>query len=332
MGAIVERMRSCVVVLCFLAVGAFAGRYPSEEMKMAARIVSTLHAAAGAAPGPTPSLGCILGNCAPKIAKCMLNTSCRKGMTCTKGCGATNQTCIFQCTSDFENDVYDDMIKCFFTDHSCMREPKGQTFSTYEMCRPLNKSTPLTTYMGKPLTADVARTLLTRNNKNYWLVAQGLSKAYDCFECQNLYFNTSTTNSSQLIYTAIYKILKSDGSARWNRADYVADWDTFGEGGPGRMHLHDPDYGGLVHDEDWRIIAVDERTPNQPEWIGLYYCGGAPGVLEAYEGSCVMTPDGLLPKDTKEVTKIHDAYAKIGITLSCTPNNSAAACKGHPTP
>merc|ERR1711990_893259 len=160
--SIVERMRSCVVVLCFLAVGAFAGRYPSEEMKMAARIVSTLHAAAGAAPGPTPSLGCILGNCAPKIAKCMLNTSCRKGMTCTKGCGASNQTCIFQCTSDFENDVYDDMLRCFFTDNNCMRDP-GTNFSKWEMCRSTEKSMPLKTYLGKELTQAKAQTLLTRN-------------------------------------------------------------------------------------------------------------------------------------------------------------------------
>jgi len=210
--------------------------------------------------------------------------------------------------------------------------PPGQNFSTYEMCRSTAVSTPLQTYLGKPITQDISRTLLTRNGKDdgYWLVARGLSHAYDCFDCQNLYFQPSKTSPTQLEYSAIYKIHKSSGSFRWNFASYGADFATWPE--PSRMHLHAADYGGLVHDEDWRILAVDERKENEPEWIALYYCGGAPGVKEAYEGSCVMTPNGLMPSDPQEAKKIDDAYKKAGITLACVPNNTAAACAGHPTP
>merc|ERR1711907_23462 len=172
------------------------------------------------------------------------------------------------------------------------------------MCRSTAVSTPLQTYLGKPITQDISRTLLTRNGKDdgYWLVARGLSHAYDCFDCQNLYFQPSNVNSSQLQYTAIYKIHKSNGNFRWNTADYEADFVTFPQ--IGRMHLHAPDYDGLVHDEDWRILAVDERQMDDPQWVAMYYCGGAPGVKEAYEGSCVMTPDGKMPTDEQEVQKI----------------------------
>jgi len=290
--------------------------------------------------GPAPTLPCILGNCAGKIAACLLDSSCRRGMLCTKDCSGTNQTCIFQCTSDYENEVYDNMIKCFFTDHDCMKMPSGQTFHTYGACKSVEQTTTLTHYLGKPLTHDKTKTLLTRNGKDqgYWLVARGLSHAYDCFDCQNDYFNVGgpdqpvATNSSELAYTSVYKIHKSDGTFRWNKAQYLAEFDTFPEAG--RMHMHAPDYGGLVHDEDWRVLAVDERTEDEPEWIALYYCGGAPGVKESYEGACIMTPDGSMPSDPVEAKKIDAAYTTAGIPLASlhAPNNSAAACRGHPTP
>ena len=83
---------------------------------------------------------------------------------------------------------------------------------------------------------------------------------------------------------------KSDGTSKWGRAQYSGDFGTFGQE-PGRIHLRAANYGGLVHEEDWRVLAVNERTQDDPQWIALYYCGGAPGVKEAYEGACVVTPN-----------------------------------------
>jgi hypothetical protein len=326
------------LLLAALALAGVRSAPFTDEVATAATDIYNAVYKARVGDGPAPTLPCLLGNCAGKIAACMLDKSCRDGMLCTKGCAGTNQTCIFQCTSDFENEVYDNMIKCFFTDHDCMKMPKGQTFDTYGACKSVDKTTTLAEYLGKPLTVEKTKTLVTRNGKDqgYWLVARGLSHAYDCFDCQNLYFNVGgpsqpvATNASDLAYTAIYKIHKSDGTFRWNVAEYLAEFDMFPQ--PGRMHLHAPDYGGLVHDEDWRVLAVDERTEDDPQWLALYYCGGAPGVKETYEGSCVLTPDGLMPSSPSEAKKIEDAYAKAGITLACVPNNTAAACKGHPNP
>jgi len=283
--------------------------------------------------GPKPTISCLVKSCPGPMAKCAINKDCRSALECTAGCGGTNQTCIFQCTSDYENEVYDEMIKCFFTDHDCMKLPgKNQTFDPYGSCRSMEVAAPLTTYRGKPMTQDQIKTLLTRNGKDlgFWLVTKGLSHAYDCFDCQRLFFNTAKANTSQLDYYAIYKIHKTDGTFRWNTADYSVDWDTWPQ--PGRMHLRAPDYGGLVHTEDWRVLALDETTENDPQWVALYYCGGAPGVKENYEGSCVMTPKGVMPSDPAAVKKIEDAYKKAGITLACVPNNTAAACDGHPNP
>merc|ERR1712194_209637 len=127
----------------------------------------------------------------------------------------------------------------------------------------------------------------------------------------------------------IYKIHKSDGTSRWNYARYNASA-SFPEAG--RLFLFAPDYGGLVHEEDWRILAIDERSPNDPKWIALYYCGNAAGVKESYEGSCLITLDGKLPADAGEVKKIQDAYTRAGVSPQCFPDNSARACKDHPTP
>jgi len=238
-----------------------------------------------------------------------------------------NQTCIFGCTSEYENEKYDEMLKCFFTDHDCMKMPKGETFDTFGSCRSLESATPLDTWLGEELTQENAMTAAKGANDGYWILAKGLSHSYDCFDCQNLYW-LPTENSSSLRYEAVYKIHKPDGGERWNFATYFSSPFEY----PGRMLFHADDYGGLVHDEDWRILAIDERNGKSPQWVAWYYCGGAPGVKENYEGACLVTPDGQMPTDPAEVAKIDAAYAKAGIVLECLPDNSAEACAGHPTP
>jgi len=296
--------------------------------------LALVHAAATALvgfDGPAPNVGCVALHCGGPAAKCTVNSGCRSAIKCTAGCGASNQTCIFQCTSDFENDVYDNLIRCMFTEHDCMQMPKGQTFDPWGPCKSVEQAKTLTTYLGKPLTSQVAKDLLRRSGKDkgYWLVAQGLSKAYDCFDCQNVWFNAMDQDSSVLSYVPIYKVHRSDGESRWNKAFYNAS-SIYPEAG--RLRLHAQDYGGLVHDEDWRILGIDERTPNSPEWIAMYYCGNAVGVKQAYEGSCLITLDGTTPADTAELKKISAAWAAAGVDPQCYPNNSAESCKGHPSP
>lgn len=183
------------------------------------------------------------------------------------------------------------------------------------------------------LTPEAARGLLLRGHKRGdWVVSGGLSHAYDCFDCQYLYFGDK--GDTTLEYLAEYKIHKSDGDVRWNQADYVATNTHavnahFDPAQAARLSLNASDYGGLFHAEDWRILAVDEKNAD-PQWLALYYCGGAPGVQEAYEGACMLTIDGTLPTDLDAKAAYVAAYAKANITLDCVPNN--ANCTGHPEP
>ena len=73
------------------------------------------------APQPKPSTTCILGKCGTRIASCLADHDCRSGLVCTARCVPNDQACIFQCTSDFEDATYDNMIRCFFTEHDCER-------------------------------------------------------------------------------------------------------------------------------------------------------------------------------------------------------------------
>ena len=306
----------------------------SADITLASDFIGALVSRGGdKTPSPEPNMVCILGKCHGAITKCLMEQQCRNGMFCTAKCGFSNDACIFHCASDFEDPLYDAMIRCFFTENPCMKMPKGHTFSSYQMCRPLNVSKPLTTYRGAALTVAQTQTLMTRNGEaeGYWRVARGLSASYDCFDCQNVWFQTSKANASQLEYSAIYQVNKTDGSFKWNRASYNGDFDTF-DREPGRVHFRAPDYAGLVHEEDWRVLAVDERVADKPQWLAMYYCGGAPGVMEAYEGSCVLTPTGLMPDDPTETKKIDAVYAAAGITLACVPNEREASCAEHPTP
>jgi len=155
------------------------------------------------------------------------------------------------------------------------------------------------------------------------MVAKGKSHAYDCFDCQFLYWGYNSDNT--MYYEAYYKIHKSDGGHRWNDALYVAsEW----EYGIGRFSMNASNYGGLAHEEDWRLLAADES--DSPQWIAMYYCGAAAGVGEAYEGAFILTPDGNLPTDAKAMASIDAVYKKANITLQCKTDNSK--CAGHPAP
>lgn len=280
--------------------------------------LSALASVAGAAPG-TPNVGCILGRCPLAVGKCVVNGVCRSALLCVSKCG-TDQACAFQCSSDFENNFYDNMAFCMFNKNDCMGTQKG--FDTWQMCREEVK--PLTTYRGASLTSEVARRILHRGGaRGDWIVTKGLSHAYDCLDCQMNYWVKNSDGSMQ--YEADFKVHKSNGGTRWNHANYVA-LEFSGE--VSRFSLNASSDGGLRHEEDWRLIGADES--DEPKWACMYYCGAASGVGMAYEGAMLMTPDGVMPTDNKTLAEIAVVFDKAGLHLQCYPDNTQ--CSDHPAP
>merc|ERR1719482_2253888 len=107
------------------------------------------------AKSPNPSPACIMGKCGGPAMKCVADHDCRSALACITGClikdpREQNQTCIFQCNSDFENDVYDDLTFCMFNKNDCMGTKKG--FDEWKACEPIDTVTPMTEYRGAPLT------------------------------------------------------------------------------------------------------------------------------------------------------------------------------------
>lgn len=287
--------------------------------------VVQLFVALGKDPSPNPL--CVVRSCPGAVARCLFDSDCRRALTCTAGCGkGVNQTCIFQCTSDFENDVYDGLLACMFNEHDCMGTKAG--YDAYQACKPMDKVTPLAQYRGKPLSQDVARGLIMRGqSRGDWMVAQGMSAAYDCFDCQFQYWDVSP--QGYMDYVAEYKIHKTDGAIRWNFAKYNAtEWpQTTLNSTNGHYSVNSSNYGGLAHFEDWRLLAADES--DEPKWLAFYYCGSAPGVGEAYEGAFILTPDGALPEASVQ-ERLTKMYADMGLHLRCKVDNSN--CSGHPGP
>eukprot|EP01062_Namystynia_karyoxenos_P055063 TRINITY_DN4576_c0_g1_i1.p2 TRINITY_DN4576_c0_g1~~TRINITY_DN4576_c0_g1_i1.p2 ORF type:complete len:330 (+),score=120.98 TRINITY_DN4576_c0_g1_i1:77-991(+) len=271
----------------------------------------------------TPSAACIAAHCSKQAARCALDKYCRQGMECFAHCAPGNQTCIFQCNSDFEDDAWTSLMRCMFTDNDCTGGMK--TFDPYQQCRSVDSVRPMDTYRGQPLTQDQALSFFMRGGGEvqHWMLVGGMSLAYDCFDCQYQWFRPQPYG---LEYLPIYRIAQSNGSTRWDRADYhvTRKWPQ-----AGRFSFNASDYGGLFHAEDWRLLAVDEEGEH-PQWMAFYYCGGAPGVQEAYEGACIFTPDGFAPSDPAAVAKYNAAFAKAGISLRCYPNNTD--CSGAPRP
>lgn len=290
---------------------------PVADAATLAKFGSIISASASPSPNPT----CIGEHCMGAFGKCLLDKDCRSAFYCIMKCKQDNQTCIFQCNSDFENEVYNNLIKCMFTDYNCMGA--SPTWDRWQACRAMDQAAPMTTFRGSAVTADVTRELFRRSkHRGDWILAKGLSHAYDCFDCQYLYFGDRGDNTMQ--YIAEYKIHKSNGGIRFNEAIYVAG-STYQE--PARMSFNASDYGGLEHFEDWRVLAADESE--DPQWMALYYCGAAPAVEEAYEGACLLTVDGKLPSEEVQA-KVTAIYAKAGISMACVPDNSQ--CSGHPEP
>jgi hypothetical protein len=313
-----------MLCLCALGLLASTAASASKDLDTVQANMNTIMATKS----PTPNPFCIIGKCGGHAAKCAVDHDCRSSLGCTAGClikdpKEQNQTCIFQCDSDFENQVYDDLIYCMFNKNDCMGTKKG--FDEWQACKPIDKVTPITQYRGAPLTTEVARNILMRgtHKRGDWIVAKGQSAAYDCFDCQYLYWGYKPDNT--MYYSANYKIHKSNGESRWNTANYVAaEW----QGALGRYSMNASNYGGLEHEEDWRLLGADES--DVPKWAVMYYCGAAAGVGEAYSGAFILTPDGNLPTDAKSMTVINSVLEKNGLTLKCKTDNSN--CTGHPAP
>lgn len=267
---------------------------------------------------PTPDVFCIATNCILQTASCVADTNCRTALGCS-----TQEHGRFQCISDYGNDVYDELVYCMFNQHDCMGTKN--TFDPYQMCRALDQAGPMTTYRGQPLTYRVARRLLMRgtNHRGDWFVALGKSGAFDCFDCQYFYWGYKPDQS--MYYSADYKIHKSNGDIRWQTSESIAsEWPETA----GRYSVIAPNDNGLYREDDWRMLAVDESR-DVPTWVAMYYCGGVPGVANAYEGAMVLTPDGQVPPGP-EMNIIDAVFAKANITLKCKTDNSN--CTGSPEP
>jgi hypothetical protein len=213
---------------------------------------------------PAKAGRCIIENCRTQMERCVGDHDCRS----TLGCELKKHGKM-QCTSDFENQIYFDLMYCMFNEHDCMNTE--DCFDPYQMCRAVDQVTPMPQYRGQALTKEVARRLLMRGtNRGDWMVAMGKSPAFDCFECQYFYWGYNPDHT--MYYHADYKIQKSNGGIRWlSIANSVSsEWNNTA----GRYLLIFPNDDGLYRKDDWRMLAVDE-VRNPAQWIVLYYCGKA---------------------------------------------------------
>lgn len=289
----------------------------------AAVTLAAASAAASVSLNATVNPVCVTTKCALDIAKCLADGMCRSALVCLAKCGdpTKNAACAFQCSSDYENDVYDGLTFCMFNKNDCMGSKDG--FPTWEKCRSTVK--PLTKYRGAPVTTDVMRKLLERGkDRGDWIVTRGLSDAFDCFECQMNYWLKNSKNNG-LQYLADFKVHKSNGKTRYNQGNYQA---LEFPGEVARYSLNASNDGGLRHEESWTLIGADESP--DPKWAMMYYCGGAAGVNTTYEGAMLMTPDGMMPEDSAVVAKIESIFQANGLDLKCYPNNKN--CGDHPPP
>jgi len=213
--------------------------------------------------------------------------------------------------------------------------------SVNRLCNPSNIK-PLEVYRGARVTMNSMRGVLTSQhpiagvNRGDWIVAKGLSDAYDCFDCQMNYW-LDNDHGPGLEYVTDVKVPKTDGSARYNRTTRTArEVGDYANQGVSRFYVTASNDGGLRQEEEWTIIGADEigdqtgRCGEYGCYVMMYYCGVAAGVNTAYEGAILMTPDGMMPKDPAVVARIDSIFKANGLDPKCYPSNTD--CGDHPKP
>lgn len=236
-----------------------------------------------------PNVLCMLEHCASQMKDCYEDSDCKTAMVCMIGCGTSNQTCVFNCFFSYENEIFDNFMKCIVTDYRCMEIP------------PLNP--PVKCH--RP--TNIQTTFEIKSLIGSWVIVLGMNQIYDCFNCQN----TTYIQAHDGLFSAVerYDIKAIDGTIKHRTTfESIAQWNATT---PGILKYNSRQMGLEIHSE-WRVL--DYGT----DYIFAYYCGSISSNY-FYEGAVVYSKSVTLSNDTLSKLKKVATDAGLDLNTFCKP-------------
>jgi VDE lipocalin domain len=251
----------------------------------------------------------MVDKCGDCIAECVKDESCRACITKLTEIDSRDQVTNYRTIVSFESELLESFSRCILT--------RNNIFGCDATIPTLPKVYPIITFRGKPVTEEIARSILvghlddtsiafqnTLQQNVSWIVACGANAAYDQFPSQNQIFYPSARGGRDMWYDPVFRVNTLDGRSVWCKRHYkVRPQKT-----PGTFRFSVLD-NGVTSDEFWTIIAVADDL----SWIVFHYAGAAKSVGLQYLGGLLCTPDGKMPTNPNELKIIWDHFRTAGI-------------------
>lgn len=252
---------------------------------------------------PSINIGCVIEYCTKQSAGCLLNGNCRSAISCSQSC-----------FNEWDNDTTPDKFhvqnctnKCSFT------YGNGPAFENFMSCLTSKQciSFPPIPNTCRGSSVKVQKQLSLNDVQGAWWVVKGFHPVYDCYPCQQLFFNP--INVTVWSYNPKYEVYLVNGSLTSVTQHFVLPNTTAGS----NITFTYFDVG-LDHRETWWLL---DKAPDG-SYVLLYYCGNT--LQWYYEGALVFSRTRTL-SDTA-YTNIAASYQKaIGLDLKqfCNPDTSS---------
>ena len=230
--------------------------------------------------------------CGDCIAECVKDEKCKECLDALTAVDTRDQVLSYRTIVSYESELLKDFSFCILQ--------KNNIFNCYAQIPEYPKAPVMSTFRGKPLTKDVARSILvghlddeialddSKRTDISWKVGAGANVAYDQFPSQNQIFY-ETVNGNDMWYDPVFRVETIDGRNVWAKRHYrVRDGPV---AGTFKFSVLD---NGITSNEFWTIVdAADDLS-----YIIFHYAGAAGAVGQRYIGGLLCTADGALPAES----------------------------------
>lgn len=255
-------------------------------------------------PVPTSdTIGNAVGKCQEQFRNCFTQPKCLQSLQCLASCGMADQACSYTCIVSYQSKAFTEFTLCALQKNNLLNS---------QVERPTTpEASPIEVFRGSPITHDIAEDILVGHydpeaGKEFgWLVAAGSNPAYEQFASQHQLWYRGAARGS-FWYRPTFLVSALDGRKIWRTRDYRVRR----AGGPGLWDFSVLD-NGIISEERWHLLGVDDDL----KWLVLFYVGAAKRAGIFYRGCLVLTPDGSMPTDEKDVAAVEKAVQGAGMRL-----------------
>lgn len=248
----------------------------------------------------------MITKCGDCVQKCVQDEKCKECLDALTAVDTRDQVASYRTIVSYESELLKEFSFCILQ--------KNNIFGCDAKIPELPQVTPMKTFRGKPLTAEVARCILvghlddekaldgSERTDISWKVAAGANVAYDQFPSQNQIFY-ETANGRDMWYDPVFRVETIDGRDVWCKRHYrVRDGPV-----PGTFRFSVLD-NGITSNEFWTLVDVADDLSH----IIFHYAGAAGAVGQRYLGGLLCTAAGSLPSESDR-EPIYEKLRSVGI-------------------